>query len=385
MAEKKGVIVIEGHVQGLTNCRILAENGIPVWVLDTGNCLAKYSKYCSKFFKCPDFKSDELADFLLELHQKHDLDGWLLLPSNDHAVSTLSRNKTLLSQHFKVISPEAEIFNNIYNKENLLRLSESIGVPIPRSWFKLNSGSEDFPDTFPVITKGKYGLSFYKKTGKKAFISNNADEYKDFLNTLDTDDESLMAFSQELIELNGNKTISFTAFSIDGELKSFWIGKKHRDHPINFGTATYCESIEENELIEPSKKLLQALNFSGVCEIEFLKDPKDGLYKLIEINARTWLWVGLAYKAGINYPMMIYNHVNSIPNKYPDNYKTDLYWINIYTDLYFSLKGLIKGHYSFKQLFKTFTAKKAYAVFSWKDLKPFLYLSVSLINYMRNR
>ena len=52
----KGAIVIEGHVQGLSNTRSLGELGIPVYVLDVSHCLAQYSKYCTKYFRCPNCK-----------------------------------------------------------------------------------------------------------------------------------------------------------------------------------------------------------------------------------------------------------------------------------------------------------------------------------------
>ncbi|MFM7681958.1 MAG: hypothetical protein ACKO7P_04360, partial [Bacteroidota bacterium] len=75
----KGVLVIEGHVQGLSNVRSLGEQGIPVWVLDKTKCLAQYSKYCKKFFICPDFSTEGFVPFLLELANKNDLKNWLLL------------------------------------------------------------------------------------------------------------------------------------------------------------------------------------------------------------------------------------------------------------------------------------------------------------------
>jgi len=50
---KKGVIVIEGHEQGLANTRILGKAGIPVIVIDKENCVARYLKYCRKFFSAP--------------------------------------------------------------------------------------------------------------------------------------------------------------------------------------------------------------------------------------------------------------------------------------------------------------------------------------------
>ena len=43
-----GAIVLEGHVQGLSNTRSLGELGIPIYVLDVVHCLAQHSKYCTK-------------------------------------------------------------------------------------------------------------------------------------------------------------------------------------------------------------------------------------------------------------------------------------------------------------------------------------------------
>ncbi len=70
---KKGAMLFEGHVQGLSNTRSLGEAGIPVFVVDTDNCIARYSKYCKKFFRCPEFIKNEFADFLIKLakDQKH--------------------------------------------------------------------------------------------------------------------------------------------------------------------------------------------------------------------------------------------------------------------------------------------------------------------------
>lgn len=87
---KTGAIIIEGHVQGLSNARSLGSKGIPVYVVDINTCIARYSKYCKKFFICPSFKSYEFTDFLIELAIKENLKDWVLILSYDHAVKTLS-------------------------------------------------------------------------------------------------------------------------------------------------------------------------------------------------------------------------------------------------------------------------------------------------------
>ncbi|MDY0223053.1 MAG: hypothetical protein RBR67_18135, partial [Desulfobacterium sp.] len=159
---KPGVIIIEGHVQGLSNTRSLGTAGIPVIVIDKGDCVARHSRYCQGFSRCPDYDTDALADFLIRLAEARNLKDWLLLPSNDHAVLTLSRNKARLEAYFKIITPGLDIIENIYDKSRLLTLAQTIGVPIPDTFYAQDAAPADVPPVFPVLTRGRFGLDFYK-------------------------------------------------------------------------------------------------------------------------------------------------------------------------------------------------------------------------------
>jgi D-aspartate ligase len=62
-----------------------------------------------------------------------------------------------------------------------------------------------------------------------------------------------------------------------------------RQHPHEFGRAsTLVETIELAALEELSEKLLKAINYYGLVEVEYKPDPRDGQFKLLDINARTW-------------------------------------------------------------------------------------------------
>lgn len=368
---KPGVIVIEGHVQGLANVRALGEAGIPVWVVDKQNCLAQNSIYCKAFHICPSFEKDEFADFLIDLATKHDLKNWLLLPSNDHAVYTISRNYELLNQHFKLITEKLETLNQIYNKVTLLQLAEKIGVHYPK--YETYSSIQDLTETnlnFPVITKGNFGLDFYKKTKTKAIVSKSLTELKTNLEKLNASIPIGETFSQEVLPFDKkNKTISVACFAVNGELKTFWMGKKLREHPLKFGTATLAESTFIEDLVEPSEKLMLALNFTGICEIEFLKDTRDNRFKLIEINARTWLWVGLAKNCGVNFAVLAYQFVNQEEIRFPKSYTKKVVWFNPITNLFFTVKGLLTGQVSLSDIYRNFGKKKVNALFEKGDKK----------------
>ena len=162
------------------------------------------------------------------------------------------------------------------------------------------------------------------------------------------------------------------------------MGVKVREHPVTFGTATCAKSVYDEEMLNLSKQLIQALNYTGVCEIEWLRDSRDNIPKLIEINARTWLWVGLAAKCGVNYPQIIYDYMYGGKIPQVTDYLKDKIWLNIYTDFVYSVINI------FKKLDKPINVLKTYRHFQercWdiKDPIPFVKYGLSLPYFLRHR
>jgi D-aspartate ligase len=382
-----GAIVIEGHVQGLSNTRALGEAGIPVYVVDKHDCIAHYSRYCKKFFICPDFDDDTFAEFLIKLCREEMISGWLLLPSNDHAVFTLSKHKNSLQEFYKIITPSKDIILNIYDKLNLFSVAINTGVSCPSTiTAAMFENNREEPLKYPVIIKGRQGLTFYKTTGKKAFLSVDEAVLKSNLKRLSKMFNPENILIQEVIRgAEGKGTISFTAFCENGNIRTYWIGRKIREHPPEFGTATFCESISCVELAELSSRLVRELNYTGVCEIEFIKDYRDDSYKLIEINARTWLWTGLAKACGIDYARMIYNYVNGYEMNYPLVYDDNIKWSNRLTDSVYSFMGILKGKVNLVSFFKSYKGRIVHAHFDRYDRKPSLYYFLFLFRFLKNR
>ncbi|PKN80245.1 MAG: hypothetical protein CVU48_02570 [Candidatus Cloacimonetes bacterium HGW-Cloacimonetes-1] len=381
--KNRGVIVIEGHVQGLANTRALGKANIPVIVVDKSNCIARYSKYCEKYFKCPDYLTDDFADFLIRLHRAENLQGWVLLPSNDHAVHTIARNKDRLSKLFGVITEDLDTIEKIYNKRELLRIAASIGIPIPQTLMPDDTNPYQVNMRYPIIVKGNNGLSFYKRFRQKAVVINTPTEltkvWHERLNGALPEEY----FIQEVIPYV-NKTVSVTVFAVNGVVHSYWMGVKLREHPAKFGTATCCKSVHDKEMIDLSRKLVNELKFTGVCEIEWLRDSRDNEPKLIEINARTWLWVDLAIKCGVNFPIIIYKFMDKgeITNTF--NYDKGKYWLNIYTDIAYSIVRISKGMDSVKNIAKSYRSFYE-ACWDRNDVLPFFVYGLLTMRFLKNR
>lgn len=365
-----GAVVLEGHVQGLSNVRSLGELGIPVYVVDVNRCLAQHSKYCKKYFRCPDYRSDGFADFLIELAEKERLKGWFLIASNDHIVENLSRNYDRLSSYYKMFVPRLDTLENIIDKRQLMKVAREAGTHIPAT-FTSSSVLEESSIRYPLLLKGSKGLSFYKEMHVKAIQVDTPEDLKREVGNMASRLEESSYMIQEMIPFDDKQgVVSFTCFAMNGDIKCYWIGKKMREHPIKFGTATSAQSIELPELLEEATPLMKSLNYTGTCEVEFMYDVRDGCYKLIEINPRTWLWVGLAKACGVDYAKIMYKNALGLEVDYPENYMIGVKWINRLTDGVFAMKSIMKGQLSLHEYFKSLKGRKVYAIWSWKDPMP---------------
>ncbi len=383
MPDLPGVVIIEGHIQGLANARMLGSKGIPIIVIDKGNCLARYSRFCSKYFRCPDYLSEGFIGFLERLAIAEGLKNWLLLPSNDHAVYNIASHREKLQKYYQIITEELCVIEKIYNKKSLLELAQNIKIPIPYTVLPGMQGFTLSKIKYPALIKGNNGLNFYRKFQRKAFLVESEPDLIRIVKLIEAKSIEQEYFIQELIP-PGTNTISSTVFCVKGIVYAYWMGEKLREHPIRFGTATCCRSMFEPSILDQTRLLVKELGYTGVCEVEWLLDTRDNKYKLIEINARTWLWVGLAGKCGINYPVMIYDYIHKGMIPVQSEYELGRNWINLYTDLFYSVSRLLHRLDKAKNIIATY---RKFSEASWKldDPIPFFAYGFLLLDFLRHR
>jgi len=108
---------------------------------------------------------------------------------------------------------------------------------------------------------------------------------------------------QEIIPGDGQHQFSYCAFFRDGQAHSSLVARRNRQHPHEFGrAATYVESIELPAIEELSERFLKAIDYYGLVEMEFKQDPRDGQYKLLDVNARAWGFHSIGLPAGSIFP-----------------------------------------------------------------------------------
>jgi len=374
-----GGIIIGGHVQGLDLVRSLGQKNIPTIVIDIDNCIARYSKYCKQFFRCPDYKSKEFIDFLMKLASQNNYKGWVLYPTNDYITYNIARNKNTLKSWFKIITPDFNIVSNFYSKRKTIEQAIKNGVPCPATWFPENIDLKTFNLEFPVFVRGIEGLAFYKEFSQKVIRASNKTELEETLSLVEKRFEIKNVMVQEIIPFNPElRGVYFTSFCVKGEIKTHFVWQKIREHPLRHGTSTFCKSVANPDLFNISKDLLKDLNYTGVSEIEYVRDPKDNKYKLIEINGRTFLQSSLSRRSGVDYGLIIYKYLNNLPIEYPEVYTPEISWSHFWTDFFFGIQGIIKKEHKLSKIIKSYSGQIEFGVLSFRDMMPFIMETILL-------
>lgn len=366
--KKKGVIVIGGHVQGLGIIRIFGRNNIPCYLLDSNNInIAKHSKYCSKFFKID--PEQEFISLLIKLNSKYNLDDWLLIPTDDNYVRILSQNKELLEKYFRVSVDSWNIIEKCYNKRITYRIAQDLGIDMPKTYFPDNLEQiKRLNVSFPCIIKPAIMHKLNSQIHQKVLVCKNREElitnYEKVLHYIPPDE----VIVQEIIPGDGENQYSACFFYNRTEPFISLLARRKRQFPIDFGKCTtFAETIFDESLLQRAQLILNKINFWGICEVEFKKDERDGKYKFLEINPRTWKWHSIANKSNSPFLMSLYDFIY-FRNPIVKNEWDACVWKDLITDSAVRLKLLFSS-----KLNKSVNREKEYAVFDTGDLFPFIF------------
>ncbi len=373
-SKKIGAVIIGGDFQGLGILRSLARKNVPVCLLDKGLCIGRFSRYTKKFKRCPSVGQEALFfNFLIDLAREQELRGWLIYPNDDETVCFLAKHKEKLGEYYKVTTPSWDVVRFAYEKRLTYQLAEKSGIAIPRTFYPGNVSELGRLDIeFPVIIKPSVKEPFYTKTRKKAIQVNDREQLiREFTKAASLINSSGLMV-QELIPGGPDYLFSVGSLYKNGEFLGKVVARRVRQHPMDFGHATtYAEAVDISELEEHAKKILGAMGFYGLSEVEFMLDPRDGRYKLIEVNARPWGWHTLAIGAGVDLPFLSYQDMLGEEVK-QNGFNTDAKWIRLVTDTFTAMGEIFKGRMKTTDYLRSLKGKKQFAVLSVTDPLPFI-------------
>ncbi|HUZ67055.1 MAG TPA: ATP-grasp domain-containing protein [Beijerinckiaceae bacterium] len=333
--------------------------------------IAGFSRYTTRHLGWPGPDDPNASAWLMDLATQHNLRGWVLFPGGDSEVRLIAQNHRALASVFRLTTPPWAAVRWALDKRLTHQHAASAGVDSPWSFYPRGRDDVARGDSpFPVILKPIVRASRNAFTDAKAW---RADDLPALLARYD-EAAALVEPSaiglQELIPGGGEAQFSYAAVWADGAPVAWLVARRTRQYPIDFGfTSTYVETVERPEVQAAACRFLAPLAFSGMVEIEFKFDARDGRHKLLDVNMRPWTWIALGAAAGVDFPFVQWQVAQgrSVASAVG---RPGVAWTHVSRDAAAAVSHIASGALSLRSYWRSLRRPTAYAAYASDDLIP---------------
>ena len=294
----------------------------------------------------------------------------LVVPMNDYAATLLARHREELSRFAYIAVNSPEIFDLAADKQKTMQICMDNDIPCPKT--AVFSDISEFSDegwSYPLVIKPRSG---YGANGFNT-VENREELNRLFVLTEQKFGESLV---QEYIPQTSSQYQVEMVMGRDGECKSFVLMDKLRWYPINGGSSTINVTLKDEKIKNDCVRLLKALGWVGYASLDLIRDPRDGVAKILEINPRINGTAKICFKCGVDLALQLLEEAAGGEITEIADYQSGVYLRYVHMDVMWFLKS--KNRFSAKPSFFSFK-NTVDEIFSWEDLKPFFVYSITAV------
>jgi len=241
----------------------------------------------------------------------------ILLPMEDATLLWVTDHYEEVIQHAHVLIPSKESLAVAEDKASTLKLAQELGLLVPQTWEPQDAA--EMEEIIRHIQWGEFVIKPRSGSGSAGIIYAKPGDPIDCHSHWEKYGKLII---QERIPANGRAIGVSLLMDQDGDCVAHFAHQRIRQYPVSGGPSTDRESIHAPELVESSRRLLEALSWKGVAMVEWKVDPVAGVPKLMEINPRFWGSLELAVRCGVDFPKLYaqaaLGQVSKIPPTYED-------------------------------------------------------------------
>jgi D-aspartate ligase len=378
-AQKKPYALVLGldSPQGLQTARLLKQRGVPVIGIGRNkNHFLSKTNTCERIF-FTDTKSSELIDLLVKLGPGLPSRA-VLYPCTDQIVMNLSSGRETLQPWYHIMLPPHEIVELLMDKNSFYAFAQQQGLPIPKTFFVRDRAEMEVAAaalTYPGVMKPDLkSTQWDQQVQAKVLQANNSEQllgYYDRFGNLAgsfTVQEWIPGGIHELYACN-------LYFDRTGQVKAYFVSRKIRQWPPETGIGSLREEYPDENVSREAISLFERVGFTGLGYLEMKRDARTGSYFIVEPNiGRPTGGSAIAEMGGVELVYSMYCDAVDLP--LPENRVQTgrgVKWIYLSYDLRSAYTSWRAGKLGLREWLASLRGRKAYTVFSWSDLKPFLY------------
>jgi predicted ATP-grasp superfamily ATP-dependent carboligase len=233
----------------------------------------------------------------------------------------------------------------------------------------------------PLAIKPAVKENFFYATGAKAWRAETPCQLQEMYARAARHIPPEEILVQQIIPGDGHDQVSYCAFFRDKKANGILVARRARQHPREFGrAATFVETIDLPVIEELSERFLRAIDYYGLVEIEFKLDPRDGQYKLLDVNTRIWGFHSLGIVSGVDFPFLLFADQGG-ESMEDCRGKAGVGWLRALTDVPTAFGDILRGHLKWNSYVASIRSTKIESVFCKDDLMPSV-MEVLLLPYL---
>jgi len=381
------VLVLNCKIGALAIMRSLGSLGIPLYGVDAEkNAPAFSSRYCraSHVLALDEQRPKEYLDRVMEIGKGLGRKA-VLIPTSDELSVFVADHGEALSEQFLFPRNNPRIVRELMSKEAMYGLATRLGVPTAATVFpRTLQDVREYAGSalFPVMLKGILGNRLQARTGTKMLIVHTAEELIAAYKRLE-DPEQPNLMIQEYIPGGDDQIYIFNGYFNEGsDCLAGFTGYKLRQFPVHVGCASLGICAWNQEVADLTTGFMKTVGYKGILDIGYRLDPRNGQYKVLDINPR----VGQAFrlflaKDGTDVVRSLYRDLTGerVPQVVPREGRK---WLIEDYDIVSSFHYWQEGTLRFGAWLRSFKGVEEGAWFSWKDPVPFLLMVGRLIKHI---
>jgi D-aspartate ligase len=370
------VLLGGGRRIAVSAARSLGGNGVTVYAVGVTHTAVRYSRFCDHFIDLGS-ETEEATQAWLAWLLEEGPRGAVILPCNDEGLEMLARNRPrLVELGYHPMEANDEAILAMLDKERTSALARELGVPAPltlevKSIADAERAAREM--SFPCLLKPVHSHLFNRRFGPrcKLFVSHREEELREQAG--DALGAGLEMLAMEMIPGGDEQIVTYWTYLDErGEPLCHFTKRRIRQYPVRFGVGSYHITQWDPEVAELGLKFLRGAGARGPAAVEFKRDARDGVPKLMECNHRLTGSIELGRAAGMDFSLLAYRRALNLPPPSLNGFREGVrLWIPG-LDLRAFLDYRREGGLTTAQWLRSIMHRQRFPVFQLSDPKPAL-------------
>lgn len=300
----------------------------------------KYSRIV-KVTAVENIDTDEvLVKTLREFAAAHPGESKILLGCTDDYAALLIRNREVLRQWYVVPYIDAALMENLVSKESFYRYCEKFDIPYPATQIM---GPQDgaallnaLPFAYPVIIKPSSSIQYWKhpfKGMQKVYVAESPAAAKEIAGQIFASGYADTLIIQDFVPGADSGMRVLTAYcGRDAKVKMMCLGHVMLEEHTPKAVGNHAAIVTEYDgpLMQKIAAFLEEIGYTGFANFDIKLDPRDGIYRVFEINLRQGRSNYYVTGAGLNIARyVVEDHVLQKNLAEPLLFKGESFWHSI--------------------------------------------------------